>query len=184
MREENERLHGRLAVLEERLGKMEKDISKAQLLQHQGLVDERYFSRRLREAVLSAERYARFLCLVLVGVPERDRDMSRENVALETAARLREALRKTDLVALYETGDVYVLLEEAEVSQGLQALKRVQEEIGDVATPLYSMACYPSDAHKEDVLLDLLTERLAKLQNSHRPGPVVNFGESTLELSN
>lgn len=153
-------------------------------LENSGLVDEKYFSRRLSEAVLAAERYARFLCVVLVDVPETNDSEDTQEAAFKTASRLREVFRQTDIVGLFRSGEVLVLLEEAETGQGLQALRRVQEEIGNFSTPRYSMACYPSDANKEDVLIELLDERLAKLRRLNTSLPAVNYGEDVMTFAN
>jgi hypothetical protein len=184
LQKENHLLQDKVSSLEGRIAELEQDGSVLARLEDRGLVDEKYFSRRLTEAVQAAERYARFLCVVLVDVPEgADGGKNQEN-AFETASRLREVFRQTDIVGLFRSGEVLVLLEEAETGQGLQALKRVQEEIGNVSAPRYSMACYPSDANKEDVLIELLDERLAKLRRLNTSEPAVNYGEDILTFVN
>jgi GGDEF domain-containing protein len=184
LQKENQLLRERVSALEGRITELERGDSALARLENCGLVDEKYFSRRLREAVLAAERYARFLCIVLVDIPESADGKKDQESAFETASRLREVFRQTDIVGLFRTGEVLVLLEEAETGQGLQALRRVQEEIGNFSTPRYSMACFPSDASKEDLLIELLDERLAKLRRMNTSLPAVNYGEDILTFAN
>jgi len=183
LKKENRDLREKVSSLEREVERLKRDNEVLYRLERLGIADEKYFSRRLKEAVLSAERYARFLCVVLVDVPRTD-DKEEEDLPLETAGRLREVFRKTDLVALYDSGKVFVLLEEAETNQGIQALRRVQEEISDIPSPKYSMACYPSDSNKDSVLLELLENRMAKIRMVEAEGPMVHFGEQILPLRN
>ena len=181
---ENQMLRERVSALEGRIAELEQGNTALARLESCGLVDEKYFFRRLREAVLAAERYARFLCVVLVDIPEPSNGKESQEVSFETASRLREVFRQTDIVGLFRSGEVVVLLEEAETGQGLQALRRVQDEMGNCTAPRYSMACYPSDANKEDVLVELLDERLAKLRRMNTSLPAVNYGEDILTFAN
>lgn len=182
LRQENNVLREKLASLEKRLSEQEKRDSLQETLSKLGLADETYFSRRLTEAVRSAERYARFLCVVSVEIPTEGEGIVSP---LETAARLREIFRRTDLVGLYQSsGKVVVLLEEAETDQALLALRRVQKELADLPPPRYSMACFPTDTNRDDTLLELLEDRIRQLRLANTQGPAVHFGESIVPLNN
>jgi GGDEF domain-containing protein len=181
LKEENRLLREQLVGLEKRISDLEQKTSLKNLLDQLGLADEGYFTRRLNEAVRAAERYARFLCVVLIDVSQSTGEGPRP---LEVAARFREIFRRTDLVAYYENGRVFVLLEEAEAEQGLLALRRVQRELVDIPPPRYSMACFPNDTNRDETLLEILEERLRQLKVANTQGPAVHFGDNIVALSN
>lgn len=183
LRAENEALRNEIAHLRRRIAHLERRAAPPRRGAEEGLADESYFLRRLKESVYSAERYARFLCVVMIDLPNEDRAEDGDR-ALETASRFASIFRKTDLVALFDSDRVYVLLEETETSQGIEALKRVQDEIGAFLSPRYSMACYPNDAQRDGDLLQLLEDRISKVCLFNAGGPAVNLGEEVLSLLN
>jgi GGDEF domain-containing protein len=184
LRAENEALRNEIAYLKRRIAHLERRAAPPRRGAEEGLADESYFLRRLKEAVYSAERYARFLCVVMIDLPNEDRAEGDGDRVLEAASRFAGIFRKTDLVALFDSDRVYVLLEETETSQGIEALKRVQDEIGAILAPRYSMACYPNDAQRDADLLQLLEDRISKVCLFNAGGPAVNLGEEVLSLLN
>ena len=157
-------------------------------LYEKGLVDENFFVRRLREAIRSSQRYARFFCVVLVDVnpdlAESHADSGGGELGIDTACHLKQALRQTDVVALTESGQVLVLFEELETSQAILALRRIQEDMLDIPSPNYSVVCFPSDGNQEEHLLDLLNQRIVKVNQSDHSGSVLGLGEEVMSLMN
>lgn len=156
---------------------------------NKGLVDEYFFSRKLREALRSSQRYARFFCVVRVDViPElaASETYSSEgrNLVVETAYHLKRALRQTDVVALTESGQILILFEELETNQAIQALRRIQEDMMDIPSPNYSVVCFPSDGNQEEHLLDLLNQRIVKVNQTQPTGSALGLGEEILHLLN
>ncbi|MCA9409988.1 MAG: hypothetical protein KC944_02175 [Candidatus Omnitrophica bacterium] len=153
-----------------------------------GLVDEYFFFRRLREAIRSSQRYARFFCVVRVDVNQEGRDPNdadaSRNLSVDTAFHIKRALRQTDVVALMDSGQILVLFEELETSQAVQALRRIQEDMMDLPSPNYSVVCFPSDGNQEEHLLDVLNQRIVKVNQSHLTGSVLGLGEEVLSLLN
>jgi GGDEF domain-containing protein len=184
LRNENQLLRLKMAALEDQVESLKRNRGPAGILEELGLVDQSYFSRRLREAVLSASRYARFLCVIQVELPRETKGIPSKNNALETAARLREELRQTDIVAYYESGKVYLLLEEADPHQAVQALRRVSKEMVEVQKPNYALACFPNDSNREETLMELLDVRSHGLRTLPPNGPRVHIGEEVMALFN
>jgi GGDEF domain-containing protein len=184
LKNENQLLRLRIAELEDQIESLRRARSTPNFLEDFGLADERYFTRRLHEAVLSASRYARFLCVIQVDVPVPGQNAPGKNNALETAARLREELRQTDLVAYFDSGQILILLEEADPGQALQALRRVTKELVEIPQPNYALACFPNDTNKDETLLGLVSERMSSFQTNRLPGPAVNLGEEIAVLYN
>ena len=157
-------------------------------LYERGLVDEYFFFRRLRDAIRSSQRYARFFCVVRVDVhPDSEKgspESENETLRLRTATHLKQALRQTDVVAVTESGQILVLFEELETSQAVLALRRIQDDMLDVPNPNYSVVCFPSDANKEEHLLDLLNQRIVKVNQSGFRGSALGLGEEVLSLRN
>lgn len=182
---ENLMLKQRVTDLEKQVEDLRRQQDFPLSLDRLGLVDERYFNRRLKEALLSAERYDRFVSVVLVGVTGGDEQAGTGYKALEFAAKLREELRGTDIVSFTESGRVFVLLEEAETYQAFQALRRVQHEMVDIPPADYSVACYPNDSSREETLLELLDIRLKELRfSTSNCQPRVHLGSEVLSLQN
>jgi len=157
-------------------------------LYEKGLVDESFFTRRLREAIHSAQRYARFFCVVRVDVDDQMAlSYAKPNgtdLTVDTAHHLKNALRQTDLVGLTDRGQILVLFEELETSQAVLALRRIQEDMLDLPSPAYSVVCFPSDGNQEEHLLDLLNQRIVKIDKSQHPGSVLGLGEEVMSLMN
>jgi hypothetical protein len=157
-------------------------------LYEKGLVDEHFFLRRLREAIRSSQRYARFFCVVRVDVNEisgqSDTQPSKTNLSVETASHLKRALRQTDLVALLDSGQILILFEELETTQAVLALRRIQEDMMDLPGPKYSVVCFPSDGNQEEHLLDLLNQRIVKVGQSEHQSFALGLGEEILPLMN
>lgn len=185
LRNENQLLKLRVSALEDQIDALKRQRPAATFLEDLGLADEQYFVRRLHEAVLSASRYARFLCVVQADANQiKSSGPKDSNYALETAARLREELRSTDLVAYFESGRVMVLLEEADVSQAIQALKRVSREMAAGPLPSYALACFPIDTNRDEALLEIVENRVVDLRSRAGGSPAVHAGEEVLSLSN
>lgn len=184
LRNENQLLRLKISALEDQIESLKRQINTPTFLEELGLADERYFSRRLEEAVLSARRYARFVSIVLVDVSVENRAMQAKNRTLELAARFREEFRKTDLVAYQEAGKIFIMLEEADPTQAIQALRRVTREMVEVRQPNYALACFPSDSNRKEELLDLLENRSQVVRKRLDEAPLVNTGEGVLSLAN
>lgn len=184
LRNENQLLRLRISALEDQVESLKRQRGSTNLLDEYGLADEQYFGKRLHESVLSAERYARFVTLVMVVLPKENEAISRKNLALEAAARLRTELRQTDLVAFFDSGRILILMEESDPIQAVQALRRVTQEIAGVPQPNYALASYPSDANRDDTLMELLLARTTALRIQACTGPVVNVGDEVMPLYN
>ncbi len=157
-------------------------------LYDKGLVDEHFFIRRLREAIRSSQRYARFFCVVLVDVnpdlAETYAEPGGKSLSIDTAQHLKRALRQTDVVAQTDSGQILVLFEELETNQAILALRRIQEDMLDIPSPNYSVVCFPSDGNQEEHLLELLNKRITKVNESDQEGSVLGLGEEVLTLFN
>lgn len=184
LRNENQLLRLKISALEDQVESLKRQRGPASFLEEYGLADEQYFTRRLHESVLSAERYARFVTVVMVVLPREAEKNNGRNHALEAAARLRTELRQTDLVAYFNSGKILILLEESDPTQAIQALRRVTQEIVEVPHPNYALASYPCDANRDDVLLDLLSTRTSGLRVTQHEGPLVHLGDEVLPLYN
>jgi len=186
LQNENQLLRLKISELEDQLESLRRGREGEDPLEGFGLADERYFSRRLRESILAAERYARFVSVVLVGINNGKSDNSTSSQAtLDAATKLRNELRETDLVAIADSGRVYLLLEEAEPHQAVLALRRV---LGEMVNPFpadYCLACYPNDSNREETLLELLEHRLTEMKALSNEGVQrVHLGSEVLSLSN
>ncbi|MBE7488177.1 MAG: hypothetical protein KJ050_07170 [Candidatus Omnitrophica bacterium] len=186
LRDENQTLRLRVAALENQLESIRIQRVAQDFLETHGLVDEPYFIRRLHESVLSAERYARFVTLVMVVLPGEKGENEGNNSSLESAARLRAELRQTDLVGYSNSGRIFILLEESDPQQAVQALRRVTREIMDYPHPHYALANYPNDSSRDDTLLEIVSARTSDLRAriSNQTDPVVHTGEAVLSLFN
>jgi PleD family two-component response regulator len=184
LRNENQLLRLRISALEDQVESLSRQRGSASFLDEYGLADERYFTKRLRESVLSAERYARFVTLVMVVLPRDTEANNGRNHALEAAARLRTELRQTDLVAYFDSGKILILLEESDPTQAVQALRRVTQEIAEVPQPNYALASYPCDANRDDALMDLLMSRTTGLRIAQYEGSLVHLGDEVMPLYN
>ncbi len=184
LRNENQLLRLRISALEDQVESLRHQRGSDNFLEEYGLADEKYFIKRLHESVLSAERYARFVTLVMVVLPYESEPHTRRNQTLETAARLRTELRQTDLVAYFDSGKVLILLEESDPTQAVQALRRVTQEIAEVPQPNYALASYPCDANRDEVLLNLLSARMSGLRIAQQTGSMVNLGDEVIPLFN
>ena len=184
LRNENQLLRLRISALEDQLESLRRQRNSPRFLEEYGLADEHYFTRRLREAVLSAERYARFVTLIMVVLPPETETSQGRSHALEAAARLRTELRQTDLVAFFDSGRILILLEEADPQQALQALRRVNQEIAGVPDLRYALACYPYDSNRDETLMGILSTRTTDLRATRGNGPLVHLGDEVRPLYN
>lgn len=186
LRNENQILRLKIATLENQLESLRLQQSTQDYLETHGLVNEHNFIKRLHEAVMSAERYARFVTLVLVVLPNDKNESDGKNSSLESAARLRAELRQTDLVGLSNSGRILLLLEESDPQQAIQALRRITREMVDHPHPHYALANFPNDSNRDDALLDIVLSRTTDLRAriSNQTNTLVHMGEEVLSLFN
>lgn len=184
LKNENQLLRLRISALEDQAESLKRQINNPTFLEDLGLADEHYFTRRLEEAVLSARRYARFVSIVLVDLSPETRNIQSGNRTLELAARFREEFRKTDLIAYQEAGKIFILLEEADPTQAIQALRRVTREMEEVRQPNYALASFPTDSSRKEDLLHVLENRSQTVRRRLDEAPLVNTGEGVLSLVN
>lgn len=182
---ENNILRQRVADLSERVKLLEEQLRYAQELPHMGLMDSEEFKHFVQQSIRSAERFARFLS---VGIMDQNRLPLDTALAsprnLDLAVRVRTALRESDVVSLYPTGEIYVLLEETEIHQAYQAFRRIQPEIENGNPMRFALACYPIDTHQDNQLFGLLNQRMGELTVGLTDISRVNLGGKVLELSN
>jgi hypothetical protein len=112
-----------------------------------------------------------------------------KNKEMETAAKLRNELRQTDLVGFSDSGKVFILLEESDPQQSVLALRRVSQEIVERPEIHFALANYPNDANRDEILLEVLDHRTSDLRfrfsdTQPKQNPLVHLGEEVLSLSN
>jgi diguanylate cyclase (GGDEF)-like protein len=151
------------------------------------LPNHRVFRERLHEEVRRAERYDRPLSLLLLdlddfkAINDELGHQAGDAILRELAARLRAALRDTDLLARYAGDEFVALLPEASPEHTCGTVQRLRQAItrqpfSVPARVEFSIgaACYPADARGEDELIDaadraMYRDKRARDQARERP---------------
>jgi len=119
-----------------------------------GLLKWTFALRPARDEILRARRYNSQLSLALLGpresLGEGDDAAALDEMAIRQAplaALLKEHLRPTDVVALYRTGDIAVLMPQTGLQGALIALDKVRSEASkrDIEAPAVGLAEFPDD---------------------------------------
>nr|MBF6592743.1 hypothetical protein [Ktedonobacterales bacterium] len=135
-----------------------------------GLMKWSFALRSAHDEVLRARRYNSPMSLALVGPREpispAGDEVDLDEIAIRLAplaALLKELLRPTDLVALYRTGDLAILMPQTGLQGALIALDKVRGEASkrDLGAPAAGLAEFPDDGADME---ELVTEAEHALQ--------------------
>lgn len=124
-----------------------------------------FLSKFLGYELKSAERYRRFVSLVMV-------DSSESNGRLKKL--LTNAMRNSDVLADFDGASV-ILMSETNTTGALSAIERYKAKSGNDSSLRFSLVTYPSDGGGAEGLLSTAYRRLQKAIDS-QGGQVVITG--------
>lgn len=111
----------------------------------------------------SAERHRRYVSLMMIHSPI-------DQEGMEEALGIHG--RDSDIMAQVD-GSMAVLMGETDQNAALRAIDRYNPVLEEQYAPHYSLATYPSDDHKPDVLLEMAKQRLKRAKTGTEKGRVV-----------
>jgi hypothetical protein len=124
-------------------------------------------NRLLEYELTSAERYRRYVSLVMIHSPV---DPESLKITMDTHVRNSDAIAHFD-------HSVAVLMSETDQEDALRAVERYGNFMDDQLDPRYSVATYPVDNHTPDELLDIANRRLQEAKKSDTENRVVYEGQ-------
>lgn len=173
--------HNELGQLRTRVKELEDQVEQARVemerLKRQytkdtetGMVPRIIFLNRLNDEIRAAERYGRFLTVVVVSVyPAREGKAAKQTNDLlrDLGSRLHASIRETDIVSAFDDHEIAIILIETEERNALTVVNRLREEADEGMDVRWALASYPTDAPRDDLLLSIAKERLLA---AHRSG--------------
>ena len=115
------------------------------------------FNELLQFEMGAAERYRRYLSLVIVHSPT-------DHIGLQGTVGVH--MRKSDGMARFDHS-VVLLMGETDQSDALRAVKRYEGVLGGQFDARYAVATYPGDGTAPDGLMAIAEKRLQKAKNGH-----------------
>ena len=125
-----------------------------------------FLRKFLRYELKAAERYRRFVSLVMVTSPNQNGKAPRV---------LSDTLRNSDIMADFD-GDAIILMSETNSAGALSAIERYKSKNADAADLRFSLVTYPSDGGGAEGLIAAGCRRLQKAVNSEEDGSVIMTG--------
>lgn len=184
--EEVKRLQQMIEELETRLADAQSEVAHLRRIQmvdeETGMVHRETFLNRLHAELRAAERYGRFLTLVVLSVFPRQESgaihhleaaQARKALVKRLGVRINQSIRETDTMSSLDDDLIAIMLVEAEEHNAIQVVRRLREETDETMAVRWALASYPSDAPRDDQLIAIARERLLTAQRS-QAGTIVS----------